>query len=839
MNALDPDLRLEVSPDVLIFPVRDLADNVRERIQAGEEDFVVSNPRTQTTSTIISPDAAALIRLLRGCSVRQAAARYAQDKGLDSDQVLASAGPVIRKLWVRGHLVAPDGAAAVSRRRLEPGEEFAGMRVRRALHILAETELYVVCVDGADAVLKMQTAGSESARTALEREVVALRHLGGAPAPRLIDEGTSAERRYVLMEWIPGVWIEAAAAEARELSRPPAELLALVRRLFEAYATLHDAGVRHGDVHGGNVLVDAAGEVRLLDFGLARRIDHEPQQPYRRGGFQLLFEPELAAALASGSPRPWPSAAGEQYACAGLAYRMMTGTDHIDFSLDQQAAYRQIVEEPPIPFAERGIEPWPELESVLARALSKEPAARYSSIRELIEDLPTNPSTRREAPATAAGADSLQDGGANTATGADSLPDGAVSGDNGRARFPASLEPTLSRFVDCVLERAAADGAWMRTPPGDVPARSVQYGDAGIALALHRIARVRGRRDLSPLADLWITRAVRHRASDGAFDAPSLGITRDRVGEVSPYHTPTGVYAVQALLGRAMRDGRAQILGLEGFLRAAEGRSKGWDVTLGRAGPLLVAALLRDALGGQGFLSTERLSAFGERWSAALREYTEQLPAIPEAPVNYYGIAHGWAGFLYAQMQWHRASGRPGADLPGELRRRLAELADLAEPAGCGLIWPHGPRERLAPKSRGYSSGWCHGNAGYVFLFGLAFELTGEERFLELATGAAHGAWEATHKRRDLCCGLIGRAYALLKLHKLTDERPWLDRAAALAHRVAVDPRFEPRYERALYRGSVGLGVLAAELEFPRAAAHPLFEDDGWPATPERRHEQA
>ena len=80
-------------------------------------------------------------------------------------------------------------------------------------------------------------------------------------------------------------------------------------------------------------------------------------------------------------------------------------------------------------------------------------------------------------------------------------------------------------------------------------------------------------------------------------------------------------------------------------------------------------------------------------------------------------------------------------------------------------------------------SGWCNGACGYVFLWTLAHRLLGDPRYLELAQGAAWRSWDAPEQNVTLCCGLAGRAYALLNLYRHTNETVWLDRARDLAAR--------------------------------------------------------
>ena len=60
----------------------------------------------------------------------------------------------------------------------------------------------------------------------------------------------------------------------------------------------------------------------------------------------------------------------------------MTGSHYLDFSLEKHEMFRQIAEEPMAPFSARGVDPSPDVERVLCKALSKEPSDRFASVAE-------------------------------------------------------------------------------------------------------------------------------------------------------------------------------------------------------------------------------------------------------------------------------------------------------------------------------------------------------------------------------------------------------------------------------------------------------------------------
>ncbi|HEX5719882.1 MAG TPA: lanthionine synthetase LanC family protein, partial [Thermoanaerobaculia bacterium] len=569
-----------------------------------------------------------------------------------------------------------------------------------------------------------------------------------------------------------------------------AGLLALARGVLDAYVRLHDRGVVHGDVHPRNVLVSAAGEARLIDFGIARW-EASPAgipRPWR-GGVAFYFEPEYAVPVRAGQIPPEASTTAEQYAVAALLYYLLTGAHYRDFSLEKDKMLRQIAEEPPLPFAERGAAPWPEVEAVLARALSKTPEERFSSMAAFLEAF--------------AGIE----------------PAGAAAPRKG------SSEPDA--LVARVLDRLRPDGALFREGFPEAPKLSLNYGAAGVACALYRIAMAREDAELLSRADLWAVKAVAAGTPDEGFYNPGKQLDRESLGRVTPYHTPSGPRAVQALVAHAQGDLGVQRRAVAGFLEAVAHPCPNPDLALGRSGVLLAASMLLDTLRAGEEESAKRLRELGDGlvrdlWS----EIAEQPPVASAAPADSswtnLGMAHGWAGYLYATLRWCRSAGSPQ---PPGLEERLAELAGCGRSWGRGLRWPW----RDSGASPGsHMPGWCNGSAGFVHLWTLASRELNDPSWMAFAEGAAWNSWEASDRNASLCCGLAGRAYALLDFWRHTREQIWLERAKDLAEAAAVEiVRFAEAAD-SLYKGEPGVAALIADLAKPEMAAQPFFGDEGW-----------
>jgi len=170
------------------------------------------------------------------------------------------------------------------------------------------------------------------------------------------------------------------------------------------------------------------------------------------------------------------------------------------------------------------------------------------------------------------------------------------------------------------------------------------------------------------------------------------------------------------------------------------------------------------------------------------------------------------------------------------LHDRLDELANLAVSSRVGTVWPWISGGKTAARSHPVMSGWCNGSAGLVYLWTLAHSRFSEQRFLDLAEGAAVNVAGDENPSWDLCCGAAGRAYALLHLWRHTRDSRWLRGAERLTVRathaasVRMPPISEPSYANGLMRGVAGVALLAAELPRPDDARMPLFEPDPWPA---------
>jgi hypothetical protein len=507
--------------------------------------------------------------------------------------------------------------------------------------------------------------------------------------------------------------------------------------------------------------------VTLLDFGYSRFADRTPR--VGRGGLYAFFEPEhLAHGVHS-------SAAGEQYSLGALLYQLITGRDYLELRFDREELVQQVTADAPLPFAERGVPPWPEVERILFRALEKEPSQRYDSIAEMATQL------------------------------------AAARDDAARESLAAPLSAEAHALLERTLQSFARGGA-MFASRYPIPSANINHGAAGAAIGLLRIAEARGDAALLALADVWRSRAHALIGVDGAFYDKG-GLSRASTGDVTPFHTESGVHAVGAMIAAARGDTSSQRRAITAFLRSSQHPCEELDLTLGRSGSLLAAALLLD-------ISDElpegaALRAFGAETMRAIWNELDARPPIEHSPNGtYLGMAHGWAGYLYAALRWCAASGDA---LPARLVERLDEYALFRMPKGRGATWRQSvDSERTVP-------GWCNGTGGQTFLFTLAHRLLGDERWLRLAEECAWNNWEEPCLVASLCCGSAGRAYALLSFYQHTGATEWLSRARQLANHAASVSFAKASRANTLWKGQLGVAVLIADLASPENARMPFF----------------
>src|SRR5713101_2726916 len=227
-----------------------------------------------------------------------------------------------------------------------------------------------------------------------KREGNILARLAHPNIAHLIDAGVSATGQpYLVLEYVEGHHIDKYCGDhALDLEARLRLFLDVMAAVAHAHANL----IVHRDIKPSNVLVTKEGRVKLLDFGIAKLLEDEAQAG---GATALTREGERALTLAYAAPEQVTGApvttGTDVYALGLLLYLLLAGKHPAESSLHSQAALiKAIVDtEPPRPSdvvastsklrrTLRG-----DLDTIIAKALKKNPAERYVSVSAFAEDL--------------------------------------------------------------------------------------------------------------------------------------------------------------------------------------------------------------------------------------------------------------------------------------------------------------------------------------------------------------------------------------------------------------------------------------------------------------------
>jgi eukaryotic-like serine/threonine-protein kinase len=225
-----------------------------------------------------------------------------------------------------------------------------------------------------------------------ERQILArLEHPGIA---RLLDGGVSEDGRpFLVMELAPGIPL---TGYCREKRLTPDERAQLFEQVCAAVEYAHRNLVVHRDLKPSNILVSSAGEVKLLDFGIAKLLDAEDAEGAEPGLTRAGAGPMTPEYAAPEQLRGEPvTTATDVYGLGAVLYELLTGQRPFSSgSASRSEVERAVLERlPEPPSAAARADEWlrrklaGDLDTIVLTALRKEPERRYPSAEALRADL--------------------------------------------------------------------------------------------------------------------------------------------------------------------------------------------------------------------------------------------------------------------------------------------------------------------------------------------------------------------------------------------------------------------------------------------------------------------
>jgi serine/threonine-protein kinase len=228
--------------------------------------------------------------------------------------------------------------------------------------------------------IKMMTGGFGDNPDLLKRFFREAQSLGSLQHPNIVtvyDLGDYDGNPYLVMEFLEGEGLDTVFTSRRQLSF--LEKSNIVIQVCTGLAYAHQRGVVHRDIKPANIMLAKDGSVKIFDFGIAHIGDQSVTKTGQMIGTPSYMSPEQV----NGKPL---DARTDLFSTGVVLYQLFAG--HLPFEGDSTAnTFLKILYDPPLPLKNFLPACPQELETILLRALAKDPADRYHSAEEFALEL--------------------------------------------------------------------------------------------------------------------------------------------------------------------------------------------------------------------------------------------------------------------------------------------------------------------------------------------------------------------------------------------------------------------------------------------------------------------
>jgi serine/threonine protein kinase len=194
----------------------------------------------------------------------------------------------------------------------------------------------------------------------------------------IYDAVIEAERSYLVMEYVPGVTLEAHSSVASLL--PVGKVVEIIFKCIRALEYAHNHGIIHRDIKPGNILLSKDGEAKVSDFGAAFQQRQGLETSQLTGvGSPAYMSPEQIRMEKLNQQT-------DIYSLGVTMFRLLTGRLPFEASSYAGLAHAVLNMPPPAPSTLRTALP-PLLDQICLKAMAKDPAERYKSWLDFGKDL--------------------------------------------------------------------------------------------------------------------------------------------------------------------------------------------------------------------------------------------------------------------------------------------------------------------------------------------------------------------------------------------------------------------------------------------------------------------
>ncbi|WP_241383525.1 Stk1 family PASTA domain-containing Ser/Thr kinase [Rhodococcus sp. CH91] len=185
---------------------------------------------------------------------------------------------------------------------------------------------------------------------------------------------------YIVMEYVEGDTLRDIVRADGPMN--PKRAMEIIADVCAALDFSHRNMIVHRDVKPANIMINKAGAVKVMDFGIARAIS-DAASPMTQTAAVIGTAQYLSPEQARGEQ---VDARSDVYSVGCVLFEILTGEPPFKGDSPVAVAYQHVREDPPLPSSVNPSVP-PELDSVILKAMAKNPANRYQSAAEMRSDL--------------------------------------------------------------------------------------------------------------------------------------------------------------------------------------------------------------------------------------------------------------------------------------------------------------------------------------------------------------------------------------------------------------------------------------------------------------------
>jgi serine/threonine protein kinase len=228
-------------------------------------------------------------------------------------------------------------------------------------------------------ILRSRLAGDPVAVKRFLREAEYGARVSHPNIVRTYDYGQVDDLHYLALEWAEGEPLAEFVNRSGHLA--PALVAKIVEQIGAALTSAHQSGIIHRDLKPANIMYNPAEQsAKLLDFGIARDADLNPEERLTRAGFFVGTLQYVAPETLSGE---LVKEQADVYSLATITYYLLTGC--LPFTgKSPRELFQQLLTQPPVPLneARKGLRFAPAIEATVMNGLQRDLAKRCKTVEE-------------------------------------------------------------------------------------------------------------------------------------------------------------------------------------------------------------------------------------------------------------------------------------------------------------------------------------------------------------------------------------------------------------------------------------------------------------------------